>query len=328
MAESMLTLGYSDFQATVGRQLGYGTTIASWSTDQVNEVDEIIQSGLRQFYFPPYDQFSGSPYKWSFLYLPGTLTTVSDYSTGTISSSGTTVTLSGGTLPTWIATNGLLVVDSEEYTIASRTDSTHFELSSAPSVAFSGDSYVIEHDGNYVLPDDFGIIEGTLTYPKDYPYNQIKKVSENAIRQLRTYNDYPSYTLFYAIRTKSSPTATASSRQEIMLFPRPTTELTFSYSYMVLMNKLAATTNPYPYGGMIHSETILESILSIMEERGDNTQSIHKNKFAERLVASIGKDQENAPDCLGLNTDKSDYIYDSYRDRFLYNDNIDVITNF
>jgi hypothetical protein len=320
MAESTLTLGYSNFQATVGRLLGYGTTISSWSTDQVNEVDEIIQSGLRQFYFPPYDQFSGSPYKWSFLYLPATLTTVTDYSTGTISSSGTTVTLSGGTLPTWIVTNGLLVVNGTDYTIVSRTDNTHFELSSTPSVAFSSDTYTIEHDGNYLLPDDFGSIEGTLTYPKGYGYPQIKKVSENTIRQLRSYDEYSSTTYYYAIRTKSAPTATASTRQELMLYPRPTSELVLSYSYMVLMNKLS-TSYPEPYGGMIHSETILESILSIMEERGDNVQSIHKGKFAERLIASIGKDQENAPDFLGLNTDSSDNVYEEYR-------NVDVTTIF
>lgn len=320
MAESTLTLGYTDFQKTVGRLLGYGTTIASWSTEQVNEVDEIIQSGLRQFYFPPYDQFSGSPYKWSFLYLPATLTTISDYSTGTISSSGTTVTLLGGILPTWIVTNGTLVVKGVDYTIASRTDTTHFELSTTPSVAFSSDTYVIEHDGNYILPDDFGIIEGTLTYPKGYTYSQVVKTSENMIRQLRTCSYYSGNALFYAIRTKSSPTATSSTRQELMLFPNPSDAMTLSYSYMVLMNKLS-TSYPEPYGGMIHSETILESILSIMEERGDNTQSIHKGKFAERLIASIGKDQENSPDCLGLNTDKSDYFYE--RDR-----NIDVSTLF
>jgi hypothetical protein len=320
MAESTLTLGYTDFQKTVGRLLGYGTTTASWSADQVSEVDDIIQSGLRQFYFPPYEQFSGFPYKWSFLYLPGTLTTISDYSTGTVSSSGTIVTLSGGTWPTWAATNGTLEIDNVEYTIASRTDDTHIVLNTTPSSAFSSDTFVLTHDGNYILPDDFGILEGTLSYPRNGVYPPLRKVSEGIIRQLRSYSDFASPSYYFAIRTKSSPTATTSSRQELMLFPRPSSEIVFSYSYMVLMNKLS-TLNPYPYGGMIHSETILEPILSIMEERGDNVQSIHKGKFAERLIASIAKDQENGPDTLGLNTDTSDDCYH-------YDRNVDIITNF
>lgn len=328
MSESTLTLSYSDIQKTVGRLLGYGTTVANWTTDQVNEVDEMIQSGLRKFYFPQASQYGGHPYRWSFLYFKTSLTSVTDYTTGTVSSSGTTVTLSGGIFPTWAYTNGTLIVGNEEYIIASRTDNTHIELTSTPSVAFSSDTFTLKHNGNYVLPDDFGNIEGTLTYSPDSAYSQITKTSENSIRMLRSLNDSSDHPYLYAIRTKTSPTTSASTRKEMMLYPRPSEVLVFEYSYSVLMNKLTSSTNPYPYGGSAHSETILEAILSVMEQRGDNQTGLHSIEFEKRLIASIAYDQENAPDYIGYNKDCSDVrSEDNKRHNYFVDRNIKISYN-
>lgn len=59
-----LSVTYSSLRSDVGRFLGYGRDADDWSTDQNDDVEECLKSGLRQFYFPLVD---GARYAWSFL---------------------------------------------------------------------------------------------------------------------------------------------------------------------------------------------------------------------------------------------------------------------
>lgn len=71
MAESTLSLAYNEVAAEVGSYLGFGRGVnysdPAWSTQQQNMIDSCVKSGLRQFYFPPPVDGSGSTYDWSFL---------------------------------------------------------------------------------------------------------------------------------------------------------------------------------------------------------------------------------------------------------------------
>ncbi len=67
MAESTLSVGYSDLKREVGFYLGFGTDSAEFLADQLSLVDSIIQSGLRQFYNPPIVPGQNKPHLWSFL---------------------------------------------------------------------------------------------------------------------------------------------------------------------------------------------------------------------------------------------------------------------
>lgn len=290
MTESTLSLSYRDIQTEVGGFLGYGRTYTSWTSDQVSFVDAIIQTGLRNFYFPVRG-FSDAPvHEWSFLKPVTTLDTVEDYDTGTVSSSSTTVTLSGGTWPSWTATNGTLVVDGTSHAIASRTDDADIELVSAPSSAFSGDSYELQHNGNYTMPDQFGGLCGSLTYdPTDNYQIEIDLTSEAKIRKKRQSTRITGKPQLAALRpTGDTPDATDGQRFELMLWPYPGGVYTLHYRYNLLVNALTA--DLHPWGGMIHSETILESCLAIAEQRGDDEIGLHNNLFKERLAASIEYD--------------------------------------
>ncbi len=85
MAESTLALAYAEVAAEVGSYLGFGRgTVYSdpaWSTQQQNMIDSCVKSGLRQFYFPPPIDGSGSTYDWSFLKPTTTLTLASGVAT-------------------------------------------------------------------------------------------------------------------------------------------------------------------------------------------------------------------------------------------------------
>jgi hypothetical protein len=76
MAESTLSLKYDDFAARVGRFLGYGYSSTNWTADQAIEISDLVNSGYRQFLFPPI--MPGlTPHEWSFLRGTGTIVTVS-----------------------------------------------------------------------------------------------------------------------------------------------------------------------------------------------------------------------------------------------------------
>lgn len=59
-----LALSYTDLMEEVRQFIGYPETMTA---DQTAEVDRYVQSGLRQFYYPPAVQGVEAAYEWSFL---------------------------------------------------------------------------------------------------------------------------------------------------------------------------------------------------------------------------------------------------------------------
>lgn len=82
MAESGLSLAYTELRQEVGYFLGYGRTIANWSTVEVEEIDLVVQAGVRRVYYPIAVNQETIGYEWSWLRPTTTLTLVdgtSDY---------------------------------------------------------------------------------------------------------------------------------------------------------------------------------------------------------------------------------------------------------
>ncbi len=77
MAESGLSVGYANLRKAVGYYLGYGQSVSDWSsnTDKTAHVEDAIQSGVRQVYYPPAIDKSILGYEWSWLRPTTTLTT-------------------------------------------------------------------------------------------------------------------------------------------------------------------------------------------------------------------------------------------------------------
>lgn len=67
MAESTLSLSYSDIQYEVAKYLGWDRTAANWTTAQNTDFAYIVKRGLRLFYFPPTQEEDKPYYEWSFL---------------------------------------------------------------------------------------------------------------------------------------------------------------------------------------------------------------------------------------------------------------------
>jgi hypothetical protein len=83
MAESGLSIGASDLRAEIGFLAGYGRVSASWSVDQLADINRWMNSGIRRVYYPPAvkSDIEGAQdiagYEWSFLRPWTTLAVVS-----------------------------------------------------------------------------------------------------------------------------------------------------------------------------------------------------------------------------------------------------------
>lgn len=299
MAESTLAISYADLRKAIGHFVYGEVDPDNLDADELVAVDMIIKDGLNQFYM------AGD---WNFLKPTASITTVAPYSTGTIAVAitGTTVTLTDGVWPSWAATNGTLVVDSTEYAIASRTDDTHIELSSAwTETTETAAEYVLNHDGNYDLPDDYADMEGSMVFhSKNYP--DIVKVGEGHLTNLRNRDTSLSYPRFVAIRPKDFTDATAGQRFEIRLWPVPDAAYVLDYKKVILPNMLVDTTAEYPYGGAIHGLTIKASCMAMAESQEDENVGIWQKKYETFLANSIRLDMKtNQADYFGYNGDRS-----------------------
>lgn len=56
-----------DIRVVIGRYLGYGRNPDVWTEDQITWVDDIIDSGLRQFYYPSPLPGESCSHTWSFM---------------------------------------------------------------------------------------------------------------------------------------------------------------------------------------------------------------------------------------------------------------------
>jgi len=263
--ESTLSLQVSDLQGEVGFFLGYGRGApngeALWTTLQLNAIQSIVKSGLRNFYFPPPVEGQESSYVWSFMKPRAT----SDFPAG----------------------------------------------------------------AQFVpLPDDFGGFEGQITlqaltsqlwWPLDIR-------NEGDVAQY--YSETPTATgrpWMAALQWLKGTAGTQGQRAQLWLFPKADTDYTLGFQYYLLPDYLDGSF-PFPYGGMQHAETILESCLAVAEQRLDDATSVHTMKFNERLMASISADRVNKPQLGGYNADRSDMmdrwgrtVWNHYNDRILVN---------
>jgi len=309
--ESTLSSQYSDLQKAIGHSYGIGMDTDNWTENQTSIVDMIIKKGLRQFYFPPRVYEGEAPHEWGFLKPTVTLDTVGSYSTGTIAITNgeTTVTLSDGTWPSWAYTHGTLVVDNTEYSIASRDSDTELTLSSAWSEdTITEDDYTLRHNGNYDLPDDYGGIEGNMTFEPSEFKPGIRIVGEGRIRSLRSGQTTRQYPRYAAIRPKTTD-GTGGQRFEVLFFPIPNDAYALSYKKLILASALTAVTK-YPYGGAMHAETIEASCLAALELQEDEQRGPKYQHFMERLAASIQIDKKsNSADYFGYIGDNSDAVH-------------------
>ncbi len=176
------------------------------------------------------------------------------------------------------------------------------------------------------LPDDFGGFEGQITLSStasqvSWP---VDLVHEGTVRQ--RYSELPNASgrpLIASLQPLKPTTLSSGQRFQLFLFPLADQAYTLQFEYYVLADYLTGLL-PYALGGMAHIETILESCLSIAEQRLDDASSVHSMKFKERLLGSISLDRRNKAQKLGYNADRSDRM-DQFNRRNHYWDQLTTV---
>ncbi|QDP47801.1 MAG: hypothetical protein Unbinned3138contig1001_20 [Prokaryotic dsDNA virus sp.] len=311
---------FKDLREEVQRYLGYGreTGFDGLSAGPRGDVLVCIERGLRQFYNPAPLPNESSSHEWSFLRGEGVIATVAPYTTGTVTVNGVAVTGSGTTF-TDAMIGRIFHANDEIREVAARGGAAAISLDRALETNItSASSYEIIAN-EYTLPSDFGGIKGAFTYRDGDNYVPLKLVNESAIRMLRSQGDIRKDVPEYAAIIPADVTNETTSAQgyKLTLFPFPDKIYDLYFAYTVMPNSPADDSssssydNNVPLGGMVHSETILASCLTIAEQMVDefNNPGKMQARYQERLAASISFDRRNMlPDGFGYNADNSDRI--------------------
>ena len=336
-----LALNYEDLRDRVAEYIYGGSgdfSDGSYTTAEKSVIDRTIEDGLRQFYRPPV--IDGRRHEWSFLSPTESFTINSPQSTGTIqydhtgnakgeraillSSSTFTAETSGG----WDYSQSMIEIAGIDYQIDSRHDSTTLLLNAnnnPGSDIAAGTSYKV-HQGNYILPNDFGRLVDEPTFAqKDNAWYTLKMISDARIRSLRqrdfNQNFASSKPQYIAIRPLRND-ATTVNKKEMLFRPDVTADATIIYRYRVRPGLPTSTTAPsgYLYGSSEHSDTILYSCMGEAELRLDGGHGAYHSRFMEALVSSISVDRyDNKRRHLGYNDDASDGgEYFNIRRQYLY----------
>lgn len=304
MAESTLTLALSDLRnAIVEVMLGGNADYSTIQSVEQTRVNNILKSGLRQFYQPP--PVNGRVHEWTFLRPTTTLSLQAAYSTGTITVAAGVVTLAGGTFPSWSA-SGVLRVDGTDYTVNTRDSGTQVTLDDTSLTDASVSAWEI-HQDDYDLPDGFAHLMGAPTYAHaDGVYHVMQIVGEARIRDLRQRESAATTDPYLiAVRNKVKTTS-VGLRMEAMFWPRVQESATLTYRYRVRPDALGDS-DTYPHGASDHSETILASCLAAYEKSVEESRGVYWDDFLRRLEASVALDgRTSQPEVLGYNGDDSD----------------------
>lgn len=113
------------------------------------------QKDIKQAIIRSYDELT-TMRDWSYYHVHGRIILQAPYSTGTVTSSGTTVTLTGGTWPSWAATGAYLKVGEEICRVATRSSGSVVTLDTTLSLKadVTGQPYTL-YRSVYPLPADF-----------------------------------------------------------------------------------------------------------------------------------------------------------------------------
>ena len=305
MSESTLSLNFDALQKELAYFIGKGRDSTLWTTAEKELIQAIMDSGIRQFLFPP--AIDGEVYQWTFLTPTTSMVAWNDVAVGTNTVTGvyaeplTTLTAVSDAFYSNMTSKSVVITDIGTFAVASYTSSKVIVVTG--DATCSGKTFSISGDGTYDMPDACGGVEGLFTFAPTEGYTPIKIIGEGQIRALKQDNTSTSKPVWVCLRMKTSTGATGQ-RWEAVFFPPPDDNYTLSYRSILLPDALATT--KYPLGGMPHSETVLESCLSIAEQRKNDTVGIHYQKFLERLKASIEFDKSRGAEFLGYNGNVSD----------------------
>ena len=223
-----LAVGYESLFDSVARFLGYDPS--NLSESQSAEVDGYVQSGVRQFYYPPAQGSRDEVHEWTFLHEDSAVTTIAE----------------------------------------------------ADAVA---------------VPNIVGRVLGPGLWFDGYRMPPVLIVSEAQIasmRSARPCNGRP----VYACLRRAARFGASGQANELVFWPTPNDAYTLRFRLECDPQPLSRT-NPLPLGGPWYSELLMESCLSVAEQRANDEAGLHTERFTRLLESAISHDRRSGAEVFG-----------------------------
>ncbi len=159
------------------------------------------------------------------------------------------------------------------------------------------------------LPDDFGGVEGQITVANadGEGFDRVQFVGIGQVYAKQS--ALPAATgrpCLACIEPLKGTTNTKGQREQLRVWPIADQTYTISFAYYLLPDCLSDN-YPYAYGGAAHAETLLEACKAAAELGEDDQLGVHRQMFAQRLIASANMDRRLKPQLMSYNGDRSDY---------------------
>jgi hypothetical protein len=173
-----------------------------------------------------------------------------------------------------------------------------------------------------ILPGDFGGLEGDVAVasPTGTRWAAVPVVGSGMIDRMRAQaDDQTGPPRAVAIRPIKGTGPKRGQGFALDVYPAADQDYDLKLAYTLAPDVLTAE-HPYPYGGPVHRETILESCLAVAEGRRDDMRQgtgPHSVAFLECLRASISHDRKFQPKALGYNGDRRVFTGDLRHDNRL-----------
>ena len=297
MAESTLSVTFTQLRRIVGRRYGAGRVPSSFTSDNTLDVGDFVRTGLMDFY---------GRKEWGFLQI-GHLDVplYSPYTTGTVAIASGVVTGTGTTFPSWAA-DGDLVVSGISHRISVRGGNTSLTLSDTSVNVTAGATYTLLQT-RYTLPQSFDhVIGDRMQYRAGdtSAFGEIHNTSLDRVRRGRfmdaTYSDYPRE---FATAPKSS-TGSDGQRQEMFFYPvwGSSVQGVALCRYRIHPDMLVDTSLEYPYGGMVHGPTIILACMAAMTMlSGKHADADYQGRYEAAVEISKKRDAETySPRSVGF----------------------------
>ena len=283
---SSLSITNDEIVRGVLQVAGMGRDAGNMDAATEADVRTIIRNGLRRVRYPVLK--NGAAYQWRWLERYHSISVTALYETGTVEVSGGTVTLTGGTFPTW-ATDGYMSVDGNIIFIDTRTDDTHLETSHTELEVASGTTYQLLRF-RYSLPSDFDEWTGGVIYSNSSDHWILASGDEADFRLRYAVNyNYNNRTTHYAV------TALPDGTPTIMFWPVPQPDAFIQGTYLAAIEDLLSAdltaSDATVQAAPMYARAIFEAIMSAAEEWNDDSEGIHEKRYDEALTAAIAHDR-------------------------------------
>lgn len=162
----------------------------------------------------------------------------------------------------------------------------------------------VEDEETQELPGGLGRVVGQFHYAASVHHPSIPQLPEDRFQAFKTSSSSSGYPQVACVRHKAKE-AGRGQRLEVEWWPVPDAAYTLTYKFEAYSGKLSDD-NPYPLGGMKHSELVLESCLSVAEQSGNDERGLHTAEFERLLVAAIEQDRKVGSTHFGPMGDRSE----------------------